>query len=82
MWCGSLARKVDLIEPLKELAAQEGGTDFMCAEHAEILQCADELLFEFKEQPSQLERYATLLLLAPPKGTVTDLAARTRLSAT
>jgi len=51
-----LNNKIEMIEPLKELQSQEGGTEFMSVEHVEILQCADDLLFEFKQQPCHLDR--------------------------
>ena len=51
-----LNNKIEMIEPLKELQSQENSTDFMSAEQVEILECADDLLFEFKQQPCHLDR--------------------------
>lgn len=51
-----LARKVQLIEPLKELQLHEGDASFLTSEYDEILQKSSELLEEYKKQPSHLER--------------------------
>lgn len=51
-----LTQKIELIEPLRELQSQEGEAEFMCQDHLDILRDADELLFQYKQQPSQLDR--------------------------
>ncbi|XP_061441181.1 Bardet-Biedl syndrome 7 protein isoform X1 [Rhineura floridana] len=51
-----LAKKVELIDALKELQAHEGNTDFLIPEYRSILEEAEELLKEHKKQPTSLER--------------------------
>lgn len=51
-----LAKKVQLIDGLKELAAHETDTSFIATEYQQILQGADELQVEYKQQPCHLER--------------------------
>ncbi|XP_078457100.1 BBSome complex member BBS7 isoform X1 [Lampetra fluviatilis] len=51
-----LAKKVQLIDALKELQVHEGNMDFLIAEYRAILLEADSLQEEFKKQPSHLER--------------------------
>ncbi|XP_062902593.1 Bardet-Biedl syndrome 7 protein isoform X2 [Mobula hypostoma] len=51
-----LAKKVQLIDALKELQVYEGNMDFLIPEYRSILEEADSLLEEFKKQPAHLER--------------------------
>ncbi|KAJ7326996.1 hypothetical protein JRQ81_016755 [Phrynocephalus forsythii] len=51
-----LAKKVELIDALKELQAHEGNTDFLIPEYRNILKEAEQLLKEHKKQPTSLER--------------------------
>ncbi|CAI5784419.1 Bardet-Biedl syndrome 7 protein isoform X1 [Podarcis lilfordi] len=51
-----LAKKVELLDALKELQAHEGNTDFLIPEYRSILEEAEELLKEHKKQPTSLER--------------------------
>ncbi|XP_059821053.1 Bardet-Biedl syndrome 7 protein isoform X1 [Hypanus sabinus] len=51
-----LAKKVQLIDALKELQVYEGNVDFLIPEYRSILEEADNLLEEFKKQPAHLER--------------------------
>ncbi|XP_053259470.1 Bardet-Biedl syndrome 7 protein isoform X3 [Podarcis raffonei] len=51
-----LAKKVELLDALKELQAHEGNTDFLVPEYRSILEEAEELLKEHKKQPTSLER--------------------------
>nr|XP_061793449.1 Bardet-Biedl syndrome 7 protein [Nerophis lumbriciformis] len=51
-----LARKVQLIDALKELQLHEGNTDFLISEYRSILEESDSLLEEYKRQPAHLER--------------------------
>lgn len=51
-----LAKKVQLIDALKELQVHEGNTDFLISEYRCILEEADHLLEEYKKQPAHLER--------------------------
>lgn len=51
-----LAKRVQLIDGLKELETYEGNTDFLTEEYKEILENADILQKEFKKQPCHLER--------------------------
>ncbi|XP_007436383.1 Bardet-Biedl syndrome 7 protein, partial [Python bivittatus] len=51
-----LAKKVELIDALKELQAHEGNMDFLIPEYRSILEEADQLLKEHKKQPTSLER--------------------------
>ncbi|XP_072112204.1 Bardet-Biedl syndrome 7 protein isoform X2 [Mobula birostris] len=51
-----LAKKVQLIDALKELQVYEGNVDFLIPEYRSILEEADSLLEEFKKQPAHLER--------------------------
>ncbi|XP_033015685.1 Bardet-Biedl syndrome 7 protein isoform X2 [Lacerta agilis] len=51
-----LAKKVELLDALKELQAHEGNTDFLIPEYRSILEEAEELLNEHKKQPTSLER--------------------------
>ncbi|KAM5194420.1 BBSome complex member BBS7 [Mantella aurantiaca] len=51
-----LAKKVHLIDPLKELQVHEGNTDFLIPEYRSILEEADKLQEEYKKQPAHLER--------------------------
>nr|XP_060635600.1 Bardet-Biedl syndrome 7 protein [Anolis sagrei ordinatus] len=51
-----LAKKVELIDALKELQAHEGNTDFLIPEYRSILEEAEQLTQEHKKQPTSLER--------------------------
>lgn len=51
-----LAKKVQLIDALKELQVQEGNADFLIPEYRSILDESDKLLEEYKKQPAHLER--------------------------
>ncbi|KAK1175356.1 hypothetical protein AOXY_G3052 [Acipenser oxyrinchus oxyrinchus] len=51
-----LAKKVQLIDALKELQVHEGNVDFLIPEYRSILEEADHLLEEYKKQPAHLER--------------------------
>ncbi|XP_042326280.1 Bardet-Biedl syndrome 7 protein [Sceloporus undulatus] len=51
-----LAKKVELIDALKELQVHEGNTDFLIPEYRSILEEAEQLLQEHKKQPTSLER--------------------------
>ncbi|XP_027010318.1 Bardet-Biedl syndrome 7 protein isoform X1 [Tachysurus fulvidraco] len=51
-----LAKKVQLIEALKELQVHEGNADFLIPEYRNILDDSARLLEEYKKQPAHLER--------------------------
>ncbi|XP_029964352.1 BBSome complex member BBS7 isoform X2 [Salarias fasciatus] len=51
-----LARKVQLIDALKELQVHEGNADFLIPEYRSILDESASLLEEYKKQPAHLER--------------------------
>uniref|UniRef100_A0A3Q1HM14 Bardet-Biedl syndrome 7 protein homolog n=1 Tax=Anabas testudineus TaxID=64144 RepID=A0A3Q1HM14_ANATE len=51
-----LARKVQLIDALKELQVHEGNADFLIPEYRKILDESANLLEEYKKQPAHLER--------------------------
>ncbi|XP_055081065.1 Bardet-Biedl syndrome 7 protein isoform X1 [Periophthalmus magnuspinnatus] len=51
-----LARKVQLIDALKELQVHEGNADFLIPEYRSILDESANLLEEYKKQPAHLER--------------------------
>uniref|UniRef100_A0A6Q2YKU6 Bardet-Biedl syndrome 7 protein homolog n=2 Tax=Esox lucius TaxID=8010 RepID=A0A6Q2YKU6_ESOLU len=51
-----LAKKVQLIDALKELQVHEGTADFLIPEYRNILDEAAYLLEEYKKQPAHLER--------------------------
>ncbi|XP_070273011.1 BBSome complex member BBS7 [Myotis yumanensis] len=51
-----LAKKVQLIDALKELQVHEGNTDFLIPEYRCILEEAERLQEEYKRQPAHLER--------------------------
>ncbi|XP_028315349.1 BBSome complex member BBS7 [Gouania willdenowi] len=51
-----LARKVQLIDALKELQVHEGNADFLIPEYRSILDESTNLLEEYKKQPAHLER--------------------------
>lgn len=51
-----LAKKVQLIDALKELQVYENDTSFLGQEYQEILENSEQLLEEFKKQPCHLER--------------------------
>ncbi|KAJ8262423.1 hypothetical protein GJAV_G00166310 [Gymnothorax javanicus] len=51
-----LAKKVQLIDALKELQVHEGNTDFLIPEYRSILEESTHLLEEYKKQPAHLER--------------------------
>ncbi|KAG8592861.1 hypothetical protein GDO81_000644 [Engystomops pustulosus] len=56
-----LAKKVHLIDALKELQVHEGNTDFLIPEYRCILEEAEKLQEEYKKQPAHLERlYAAI----------------------
>ncbi|KAG8592859.1 hypothetical protein GDO81_000644 [Engystomops pustulosus] len=58
-----LAKKVHLIDALKELQVHEGNTDFLIPEYRCILEEAEKLQEEYKKQPAHLERlYGALLV--------------------
>ena len=51
----NLARRVKLIETLKEVRMQEPDTDFLAPEYKEILENEDTIKRELKEQPGRLQ---------------------------
>ncbi|XP_048365921.1 Bardet-Biedl syndrome 7 protein [Sphaerodactylus townsendi] len=51
-----LAKKVELIDALKELQTHEGNMDFLIPEYRNIVEEADQLLKEHEKQPASLER--------------------------
>ncbi|XP_034037925.1 Bardet-Biedl syndrome 7 protein [Thalassophryne amazonica] len=51
-----LAKKVQLIDALKELQLHEGNADFLIPEYRNILDESSNLLEEYKKQPAHLER--------------------------
>ncbi|KAM4708731.1 BBSome complex member BBS7 isoform 2-T2 [Discoglossus pictus] len=51
-----LARRVSLIDALKELQVHEGNTEFLIPEYRSILEEAEKLQEEYKKQPAHLER--------------------------
>ncbi|KAM3672856.1 BBSome complex member BBS7 isoform 2-T2 [Ammospiza maritima maritima] len=51
-----LAKKVHLIDALRELQVHEGNLDFLLPKYRSILEEADQLLEEYKRQPAHLER--------------------------
>eukprot|EP00075_Anas_platyrhynchos_P022788 XP_027312041.1 Bardet-Biedl syndrome 7 protein [Anas platyrhynchos] len=51
-----LAKKVHLIDALRELQVHEGNVDFLLPKYRSILEEADQLLEEYKKQPAHLER--------------------------
>ncbi|XP_077135152.1 BBSome complex member BBS7 isoform X1 [Ranitomeya variabilis] len=51
-----LAKKVHLIDALKELRVHEGNADFLIPEYRCILEEAEQLQEEYKKQPAHLER--------------------------
>eukprot|EP00118_Oscarella_pearsei_P011995 m.84946 g.84946 ORF g.84946 m.84946 type:complete len:230 (+) comp36418_c0_seq15:2058-2747(+) len=51
-----LAKKVQLIDALKELEVHEGNRECMVPEYQDVLDNADQLQAEFRLQPSHLER--------------------------
>ncbi|KAI5104865.1 Bardet-Biedl syndrome 7 protein, partial [Silurus meridionalis] len=51
-----LAKKVQLIDALKELQVHEGNADFLIPEYRNILDESPRLLEEYKKQPAHLER--------------------------
>ncbi|KAI1883698.1 hypothetical protein AGOR_G00234230 [Albula goreensis] len=51
-----LAKKVQLIDALKELQVHEGNADFLIPEYRSILDESTHLLEEYKKQPAHLER--------------------------
>ncbi|XP_018601717.1 BBSome complex member BBS7 [Scleropages formosus] len=51
-----LAKKVQLIDALKELQVHEGNADFLIPEYRSILEESTHLLEEYKKQPAHLER--------------------------
>ncbi|XP_012687719.1 Bardet-Biedl syndrome 7 protein [Clupea harengus] len=51
-----LAKKVQLIDALKELQVHEGNADFLIPEYHSILDESAHLLEEYKKQPAHLER--------------------------
>ena len=51
-----LAKRVQLIDALKELEVYENDTSFLTEEYREILDNADTLQEAFKKQPCHLER--------------------------
>ncbi|CAL8261755.1 unnamed protein product [Lota lota] len=51
-----LAKKVQLIDALKELQVHEGNADFLIPEYRSILDEAQHLMDEYKKQPAHLER--------------------------
>ena len=81
-----LAKKVHLIDALKELSINENSASFLTPEYLEILENADRYKEEYKKSPSHLERlygkFEWVLLLFPLKsliaiqtfqGMITDL---------
>ncbi|CAL9706501.1 unnamed protein product [Knipowitschia caucasica] len=57
----TLARKVQLIDALKELQVHEGNADFLIPEYRSILDQSASLLEEYKKQPAHLERLYGML---------------------
>ncbi|KAL3880310.1 hypothetical protein ACJMK2_032558 [Sinanodonta woodiana] len=57
-----LAKKVQLIDALKELQVHENDINFMSPEYRQILEDAELLKAEFKKQPCHLERLYDILL--------------------
>ncbi|XP_029844333.2 Bardet-Biedl syndrome 7 protein homolog [Ixodes scapularis] len=51
-----LAKKVQLIDALKDLKMHEGNVDFLADEYRDILENSEALEAEFKRQPCHLER--------------------------
>ena len=51
-----LAKQVALIEPLKDVAANEADTEFLSAEYRFILDNTEQLEQQFRRQPARLER--------------------------
>ncbi|XP_060601022.1 Bardet-Biedl syndrome 7 protein homolog isoform X2 [Ruditapes philippinarum] len=51
-----LAKKVQLIDALKELHVHENNLEFLSPEYRQILEDADQLKIEYKRQPCHLER--------------------------
>lgn len=51
----SLARKVELIEALKEIKLQDGAMGFLAPEYKEIIDNSDKIQREFKNRPRALE---------------------------
>ena len=51
-----LAKKVQLIDALKELQVHENNVDFLASEYRQILEDADQLQEAYKKQPCHLER--------------------------
>ncbi|KAL4229928.1 Bardet-Biedl syndrome 7 protein [Mactra antiquata] len=51
-----LAKKVQLIDALKELQVNENSVDFLSPEYRQILVDAEQLKLEYKRQPCHLER--------------------------
>ena len=51
-----LAKKVHLIDALKDLAVNENTTSFLTPEYQEILENAEKYKLEYKRSPSHLER--------------------------
>ncbi|KAM6953513.1 BBSome complex member BBS7 [Aplochiton taeniatus] len=51
-----LAKKVQIIDALKELQVHEGNADFLIPEYRSILDDSPHLLEEYKKQPAHLER--------------------------
>lgn len=51
-----LAKKVQLVDALKELQVHEGNADFLIPEYRSILDESQHLLDEYKKQPAHLER--------------------------
>ncbi|EDV24847.1 uncharacterized protein TRIADDRAFT_25051 [Trichoplax adhaerens] len=57
----SLAKRVQIIDALKELEVSEGGTTCLSESYREILANAEQLREEFKKQPSRLERLSGMI---------------------
>ncbi|XP_049268144.1 Bardet-Biedl syndrome 7 protein homolog [Rhipicephalus sanguineus] len=51
-----LAKKIQLVEALKDLKVYEGNADCLAPEYQDILERSDDLEMEFKKQPCHLER--------------------------
>ena len=51
-----LAKKVQLIDALKELQVHENNVDFLASEYRQILDDAEQLQDAYKKQPCHLER--------------------------
>jgi len=51
-----LAKKVHLIDALKELSINENSASFLTPDYLEILENADRYKEEYKKSPSHLER--------------------------